>query len=137
MGIRNVFKWEDFHWPSLIGSVSHSINDLLHGNVGVRKVLRSKQQARKGIHIDAKRHVCQPIERDRLTASEKSCNAHAATFPCHTQRIEQRAIADEVQDAINAVWRESSDLLAELAVLKQDPCSTELGELGYFAFAPG
>jgi hypothetical protein len=109
MGVRNLFKWEELHWPSLIGPVSHSINDLLHGNIGVRKVLRAKQQARKGIQIDAERHVCQPIECDRLTASEKACHAHAATFPCHAQRIKQRAIADNVQDAITAVWRESPD----------------------------
>src|SRR5436305_10840047 len=43
MGVRNVLKWEDLHRPRLIGSVSHSIDDLLHGNVGVRKVLRAKQ----------------------------------------------------------------------------------------------
>ena len=58
MGIGKLFKGEDLHWPRLIGSVSHAINDLLHWNVRVRKVLRAKQQARKGIQINAKRHVC-------------------------------------------------------------------------------
>ena len=67
MGVRNAFKWEDLYRPSLISPISHSINDLLHGNSGVRKVLRSKQQARKGIQIDSERHLCQPIEWDRLT----------------------------------------------------------------------
>src|SRR6266702_5229654 len=137
MGIGKLFKGEDLHWPRLIGSICHSINDLLHGNVGVRKVLRAKQQARKGIHIDAKRHVCQPIECDRLTASEKSCHTHAATFPGHVQRIKECAIADEVQDAINAIWIGSAYRLTELPVLKQDTRSTKLGEQRHLTFTPG
>src|SRR6266568_651766 len=137
MGIGKLFKGEDLHWPRLIGSICHSINDLLQGNVGVRKVLRAKQQARKGIHIDAKRHVCQPIEWDWLNASEKACHTYATTFLCHAQRIEQRAIADQVQDIINAVRIGIPDRLAELAVLNQDAGCTQLSEQRHLVFASG
>jgi hypothetical protein len=40
MGIRKLLKWEHLYWFDPIDALCHAINDLLHGNVGVRKVLR-------------------------------------------------------------------------------------------------
>src|ERR1700730_17518735 len=86
----------------LVGAGGDAIDDRLEWNLGQRECRRAGDEgAGKDVEMRAARHLEHGLERERTAAAEKADETRMPAAAEHGERIQDRRVADDVEDRIN------------------------------------
>jgi hypothetical protein len=126
MGVLNVIEAKNFDGPGTVKAFRGVGNDLLewNGGEGIIVVTEDECAGEEG-EVHAGGQAGDDIERDGLVAAKETGDNDASPFPDDFQGVERGAIADEVENTINAVRVRLADGGSEVVVFDMDRASAE------------
>src|SRR6266446_775889 len=103
----------------LIAAGRHPIDNSLERNVGQRKSGQAEHETAKKTEMHAARHLEQRVKgRDRSKTTQEPGQAYAAIAARHGQRIQDRAVANQVQYGVDALWVEFAHAARESRIFQ-------------------
>ncbi len=119
MGVPDIRKFKHFCRLRPVSAVGNAIDDCLKRNFGKRKRRRSSdERAREDAEMAAARHLKYGFERKRTATAEKADQAGVTATTQKRKRVEDRGIADNIEDGIDPVRMAFANPLGQLRQLQ-------------------